>query len=272
MTETANDSTVIEMRGVTAGSMKDPALTVAEGVDWTVKAGEFWVVAGAQRSGKTDFLMMAGGLMGPVTGTYRLYGEEMPIFEDDRLAERLRLGVVFDGGQLFNRLTIAENVALPLRYHRGHDRENARAKTQALLTATNLKDLGDSRPTMLGRSLQKQAGLARALALGPEVLLLDNPLSGVGPRHGIWWLRFLNDLVSGHELMGGKPMTIIATADDLRPWNGGRQQFALLSKNRFTVLGGWPEVDRSRDNAVQYLLRDRPIEKNEKEDPLSPTK
>src|SRR5689334_19085390 len=87
----------LEMLGVAVSSMKDPDVTVAEGVDWSVAPGGFWVVAGPQRSGKSDFLMMTGGLMAPTRGTYRFFGEEMPIFEDARLADRLRLGLVFDG-------------------------------------------------------------------------------------------------------------------------------------------------------------------------------
>ena len=75
------------------------------------------MVAGLQGSGKTDFLMMTGGVMAPASGEYLLYGEKMPIFDEGRLATRLLMGLVFEGGQLFNHLTVRENVALPLRYH-----------------------------------------------------------------------------------------------------------------------------------------------------------
>src|SRR5437016_9236274 len=108
---------VIEMQEVALGSMRDQTVLVAEEINWTVVAGDYWVVAGLQGSGKSDFLMMTGGLMPPLSGTYRLFGEEMPIFEDARLKKRLRLGLAFETGQLFNQLTVAENIALPLRYH-----------------------------------------------------------------------------------------------------------------------------------------------------------
>ena len=116
----------IEMTGVAVGALRDPDTTVAEGINWTVNAGDYWVVAGLHGSGKSDFLMLTGGLMAPRQGRYRFFGEEMPIFEEARLKERLRLGLVFEGGQLFNHLTVAENVALPLRYHHNLSRSRGR--------------------------------------------------------------------------------------------------------------------------------------------------
>jgi len=97
----------IEMTGVAVGAMRDPDTLVAEGINWTVNAGDYWVVAGLHGAGKSDFLMLTGGLMPPQRGRYQFFGEAMPIFEEARLKERLRLGLVFDGGQLFHQLTVA---------------------------------------------------------------------------------------------------------------------------------------------------------------------
>lgn len=249
----------IEMQGVTIGTMKDPGLTVASNVNWTVKAGEFWVVAGALRSGKTDFFMTTGGLLPPAQGTYRFFGEEMPIFDDAQLVERLKLGLVFDGGQLFNQMTIAENVSLPMRYHHEWAGGDVEAQTSALLTAVELESLANSRPASIGRGLQQRAGLARALALRPEMLLLDNPLSGLDALHANWWLGFLDELSRGHAVMGGKPLTIVATADDLRPWRGERRQFACLANERLAVIGDWAALEKSNDDAVLNLLYERGV-------------
>ena len=188
------------MTGVAVGALRDPDTTVAEGINWTVNAGDYWVVAGLHGSGKSDFLMLTGGLMAPRQGRYRFFGEEMPIFEEARLKERLRLGLVFEGGQLFNHLTVAENVALPLRYHHNLSRSEAAAAVSELLACTELAPWAESTPGALGRSWQKRAGLARALALKPEVLLVDNPLAGLDPQHVHWWLGFLDQLSKGHRL------------------------------------------------------------------------
>lgn len=230
------------MTGVAVSAMRDPDTMVAEGINWTVKAGDYWVVAGLQGAGKSDFLMLTGSLMAPLRGRYRFFGEEMPIFEEARLKERLRLGLVFDGGQLFNHLTVAENVALPLCYRHNLSLTAGVAAVGALLECTELTLWAESRPGTLGRSWQKRAGLARALALEPEVLLVDNPLAGLDPHHVHWWLGFLDQLSQGHSLMHGRPMTLVVTTADFHPWKGHARQFAVLRNQGFLALGGWDQL------------------------------
>jgi phospholipid/cholesterol/gamma-HCH transport system ATP-binding protein len=237
----------LEMAGVSVGAMRDVKSVVVENVNWSVAPGDFWVIGGLQGAGKSDFLMMAAGLMSPIAGCYRFLGEEMPIFEDARLPLRLRLGLVFDGGQLFNHLTVSENVALPLRYHRNQIKEEADAEVRRMLEWTELAPWADSTPGAIGRNWQKRAGLARALMLRPEVLLLDNPLGGLDRRHANWWLVFLKKLSSGHECMDGKPATLIITTDNLRLWRGRARQFAVLKDKRFSVLGTWEQVEAASD-------------------------
>jgi len=248
----------LEMRGVTVGTLRDPDRLVAEGVTWTVSPGEFWVIGGLQGSGKSDLLMMTAGLMPPRAGQYRLLGQEMPIFEESRLGHRLRLGLVFDGGQLLHRLTVLENVALPLRYHQNRPREEIEGAVRELLTATDLLAWAASTPGAIPRPWQKRAGLARALTLRPEVLLLDCPLSGLDARHTNWWLNFLGALARGHPSLGGRPLTLVATSEDLRPWRGWAHRFALLQDRRFTVLGDWTSVEQNPDPAVRALLGAQP--------------
>src|SRR5689334_22174275 len=100
----------LEMRDVTVTSLKDSAKVVVEGVNWTVATGDFWAVAGLMRSGKSDLMALAAGVMRPTRGTYRLFGKELIAgFEQEQLELRLRIGLVFDGGQLLHQLTLAEN-------------------------------------------------------------------------------------------------------------------------------------------------------------------
>lgn len=244
----------IEMRGVAVNSMKDQSVTVAEDVEWSVAAGEFWVLAGPQRSGKSDLLMLTGGLMSPLHGTYHFFGEAMPIFEEKRLAERLRLGFVFDGGQLFNRMTVAENVSLPLRYHQRLVHDDAEQTVERMLALAGLAEFANSTPGSLSRNWQKRAGLARALILKPDLLLLDDPLAGLEARHAAWWLQFLDQLSRGADWLQGKRMTIVVTASDLRPWRGHANRIACLIERKLLVFGDWPELDRCRDEAVRELL------------------
>jgi ABC-type transporter Mla maintaining outer membrane lipid asymmetry ATPase subunit MlaF len=244
----------IEMRGVTVAAMRDASLTVVADVNWSVAAGEFWVVAGPERSGKSDLLMLAAGLMLPTAGCYRLFGSETKHFGEAELAERLRVGFVFQGGHLFNQLTIAENVALPLRYRKNLAAEDGAQPVAAMLELLELTPLADVTPANLAAHWRQRAALARALILQPEVLLLDNPLTGLGARHQQWWLQFLDRLAHGHEWFGGGPVTLVVTADDLRPWKNERRKFALLRDKKFLPVGGWPEVESHCDPALKELL------------------
>ena len=244
----------IEMQDVTVVSLKDPGATVLQNVNWKVAPGEFWVVAAPQHSGKSDFLMTVGSIMAPATGCYRFLGEEMPIFEEPRLQHRLKLGFVFDGGQLFGRLTVAENIALPLRYHGRLSPLEIEARVKMLLELTELAPLASNTPGNLGRSWQQRAGLARAIALQPEVLLLDSPLTGLDLPHQTWWLGFLDQLSRGHNCTGGNPITLIITADDLRPWRQHATQVACLAGKKFVPVGDWRAVEDSKIEIVGQLF------------------
>lgn len=249
-----NTDTIIDMRGVSIGAMRDVNSTIVEDVNWTVNPGDFWIIGGLQGTGKSDFLMTTGGLMAPASGSYRFLGHEMPMFDEDQLPERLRLGFVFDGGQLFNHLTVGENISLPIRYHRNLHKADTAEELQRMLDWTELAPWADSTPSAMSRNWQKRVGLARALMLRPEVLLLDNPLAGLDLRHRGWWLNVLEQLSRGHEWLGGRPMTIVLTANDLRLWRGRAKQFAVLKDKRFVILGDWAKVETAADELVTELL------------------
>jgi phospholipid/cholesterol/gamma-HCH transport system ATP-binding protein len=249
---------VIAMSGVSVSSLKDPQSVVLEGVDWTVNAGEYWVLGGMQGAGKSDLLSLAAGLTAPERGDYRLFGNEMPIFEGELLTERLRVGLVFDGGQLLHQLTVRENVALPLRYHRDLDRRAADRRVTAMLELTELLPWADMTPGALGRNIQKRAGLARALMLQPELLLLDNPLGGLDMRQAGWWLNFLEQLAAGHDWMEKRRVTLVATAEDFRPWRERASHFAVLKNKRLVPIGERELLAGHDEPLVKELLAEMP--------------
>ncbi len=241
--EPAHDSaeTLIEVQNGAVASLRHPEVIVLEQVNWTICRGDFWVVAGLQGAGKSDLLAMLAGLTNPAEGKYFFAGQEMRTdYSDEQAAERLRIGLVFDGGQLLNHLTVLENVALPLMYHRNSPQ--AGAQLDKLLDMTQLTGQAHRLPGAINRSARQRAGLARALTLQPEVLLLDNPLTGLDPREIGWWLRMCEQLLQGHEWLGGRPTTLIATADNLDPWRTRATRFAILHNRRLTVMGSRQEM------------------------------
>jgi putative ABC transport system ATP-binding protein len=243
---------VLEMVDAGVASLKDPGLEVLTGVNWSVATGDYWVVGGLHASGKSDLMALAAGIMPPMRGHYRIFGREsMDGFERDRLALRRRLSLVFDGGHLLNDLTIAENISLPLRYHQNCYLAGCAERVEALLALAELEPWADRYPARVPRNRQQRAGLARALALPPDVLLVDSPLSGLDPRDMIWWLDLLGRLSAGHPIMNHRPVTLIVTGDDLRPWRGHARQFAAISNHHFRVLNVGRGAPESEDQLWQ---------------------
>ncbi|MGA2247818.1 MAG: ATP-binding cassette domain-containing protein [Verrucomicrobiota bacterium] len=254
MSEAASQQPIVEMNGMQVVALRDPSLVVLENVNWLVRPGEFWVVAGPQHSGKSDLLLHAAGLMTPAEGVCRVFGCDTVEFGEAHLAERLRLGFVFADGKLFNQLTIAENIALPLRYHRNPpEAETARA-VAALLELLELTPYANLTPGNVAAAWRQRAALGRALALKPELLLLDNPNGGSTARHRNWLVNFLDQLWRGHAFFDQRPATIVVTADDLHVWQHPRRMFAALHEGGFSVLGAWGGADFARHQAIQELL------------------
>jgi ABC-type transporter Mla maintaining outer membrane lipid asymmetry ATPase subunit MlaF len=246
-------SPVMEMIDVAVGSLRTPDRVVLEGINWLVAQGDFWVIGGLLGAGKSDFLCVAAGIMPPMRGIHRLFGKELTGgYNQAQLEERLRLGFVFDGGQLLAHLTLAENIALPVRYHRNYTAAECQELIQPLLQYSGLDALVEYRPGEVGRHWRQRAGLARALTLQPEILLLDDPLSGQDPRHLHWWLDRLGELSAGHATTQGRPLTVVVTGTDLRLWQGVARQFGIL-KNRCLVTA---PAGLAAPEALETLHRD----------------
>ena len=143
---------VIELVNVSVGAGGRPNSATLEGINWRISAGDYWVVGGLPGSGKSDLLATLAGLYRPLSGTSKLFGRDVAeLSEDDFRAARLRIGLVFEGGgRLFNQLSVAENVALPLRYHRSQPGVEAGERVKAILDATGLNPWAES---TAGRSL-----------------------------------------------------------------------------------------------------------------------
>lgn len=247
---------VVEMEHISIASMHAPHLARIHDVQWRVRAGEFWAVAGLPGAGKSDLLLTAAGLLAPLSGEHRLFGQRIQGRPDaEQLRVRLRVGLVFsDEGRLFTHLTAAENLALPFCYHHNCEFSEARDRVDAVLRWTGLEELADRLPMQIPRNFRERVALARALVLRPELLLLDDPIRGMDPRQIRWWLRFLEGLHGGHELTGGKPLTVVVATDHLRPWVELSNRFGLIHEGRWTVANSPTELSELKEPQLQELL------------------
>lgn len=246
---------LVELVRAQVGYGDEAGSLVVTNVDWSIAAGDFWVVASLPGGGKTQVIHTAAGLLPPLAGTHRLFGRATDELSERELeAVRRGVGFVFgDGGRLFPELTVAQNIGLPLCYQRDCRWEAVADVVDELLGLVSLAAFADWLPARLNRTLRQRVALARALARRPQVLFLDNPLSGLDARQWRWWTEFVCRLAAGD---GGAPAlaAVVVATDDLRPWRDQARQFALVEDGRWRRLGGREALLHPREPLLRELL------------------
>ena len=156
--------------------------TVLNGIDLTLHRGETVAVLGQSGTGKSVFLKLIIGLQKPDAGSIRVDGKEITGLELDQLNEvRKKVGFLFQQAALYDSLTVGENVAFPLRRHAPTSATDRKSRVVALLSSVGMEKDLEKLPSQISGGMQKRVGLARALALEPDILLLDEPPAGLDP-------------------------------------------------------------------------------------------
>lgn len=252
---TSTAKPILEMDSVTVLRPDGSDGEVLDGVTWTVRDGDYWAIGGRQGAGKTELLSVAAGLSRPASGSVNLFGRDIVELEaEEWIHERLRLGFVFsDGGRVFHHLSVAQNVSLPLCYHYDSEPEDVQPEVDRVLNAVELTQFYDEYPAEISPAWRQRIGLARALAMKPDVLLLDNPTSGLDFAHSEWWLNFLGGLAKGSASSGGKRVTLVVATSSLSPWLNRATQFAFLKDKQMHVVGDRAAWDASPDPLVREM-------------------
>jgi phospholipid/cholesterol/gamma-HCH transport system ATP-binding protein len=211
---------------------------VHAGVNFSISAGTLVALIGGSGSGKSVLLREMIGLLRPDSGTVRVLGTDMWADESDQVdAVRRRIGVLFQDGALWSSLTVAQNVAAPMREHEQLPPRLVRAQVRLRLAQAGLPvSAANKLPSELSGGMRKRAALARALALEPQVLFLDEPTSGLDPITA----RAFDTMVRG--LVDDLGITVFIVTHDLDTLLGAVDRVIVLSHGRVRADGPVREV------------------------------
>lgn len=202
-------------------------------VDLRIEAGEFVALVGPSRAGKSLIVELAAGLVTPEAGRVVLLGHEWAEESVEGLSPaRLRLGTVLQQPGLLSNMTLFNNVALPLRYHRPSLSEGEREQVVMMqLARLGVASMRDRFPAELNHGEVRRGAIARAMVLDPEVLLLDDPTAGLDAET----VPVLKAYVEEQRRL--RPLTIVAALRMFSPFIEGAGRFVLLRDGRVEAEG-----------------------------------
>ena len=245
MQTAANSDAVIDIRGL---NTRFGDAVVHENVSLAVHRGEIFALVGASGCGKSTLLRETIALQQPQSGSIRVFGMEVVGLNDEgALPLRRRWGVMFERGALFSSLTVAENVGMVLHEHTRLGQRMIDEIAALKIALTGLPADTESKfPSELSGGMRKRAALARAMALDPELLLLDEPTAGLDPLSA----SGIDELV--RQLRDALGLTIMMVTHDLDLMWRAADRVAVLGERRVLGTGTMTELSGSE----QALIRE----------------
>ncbi len=234
---------------------------ILDDVSMQVCPGEIRVIMGGSGSGKSTLLRHLLGLNQPVGGEIRLLGKNInTINSAEMYALRKQIGVSFQGGALFNSMTVGENVAFPLREHTNLDDNTMRIMSRMKLEVVNLAGFEDLYPAELSGGMIKRAALARAIVMDPKLLFFDEPSAGLDPVVS----AELDDLIL--MLRDTMNISIVVVTHELDSAFKIADSITILDKGKILMTGSKEAVRATDNERVQALLNRRVSEEEQDHD------
>ncbi len=242
---------------------------VLNGVTLAVRRGETLAVLGRSGTGKSVLLRIIIGLQKPDSGSVRIHGQDIAGLNLDQLGKiRMKMGFLFQHAALYDSLTVEQNVAFPLQHHKKEMPKSERAgRVAQLLAEVGMEGSLTKMPSDISGGMQKRVGLARALALEPDILLLDEPTAGLDPISAaeiddlvlkLQQEHHMASIVVTHDLHSAKTI-----ADRLARINAGNVVIGTANPStKLEVRGGTLAVTRSSDGAQVFNATDGSVFSN----------
>jgi len=228
------------------------AQKVLNGIDLAVAKGETVAVLGRSGTGKSVLLKLLVGIQPPDAGSICIQGEEITGLETGRLNEiRKKIGFLFQQAALYDSLTIEENVAFPLSRHSKLSAGERRDRVVELLASVGLEEGLQKLPSEISGGMQKRVGLARALALDPEILLFDEPTAGLDPITA----GEIDELIL--KLQRERQISSVVVTHDIQGAKAFSNRMLFMNEGTVVAEGTFEELQDSRESFVAEFLKER---------------
>lgn len=241
---------IIEVRDLVAGYGER---VVLDGISFDVCPGEILVVLGGSGCGKTTLLHHMVGLLRPLSGTIRYWGRDIGRMDEDEMAALLhRVGISFQGGALFNSMTVGENVGLPMQEYGNMDEEMVEILVRMKLSLVGLANSGYLMPSELSGGMKKRVGFARAIAMDPEIMFFDEPSAGLDPILAAGLDELILDI---RRLLG---VTMVVVTHELESIRAVADRALMLDGGKIIFMGKVGEAEQSSNSRVRQFFDRRP--------------
>jgi phospholipid/cholesterol/gamma-HCH transport system ATP-binding protein len=228
---------------------------VLQGVDLDIKRGETITILGGSGTGKSVLLKLIAGLEKPDQGEIRIDKRDIVQLKEDELVPiRRKIGMLFQGAALFDSLSTGENVAYPIREHFRFTEGEIQRIVREKLRMVGLEGIEEKMPAELSGGMKKRVGLARAIAIDPEIILYDEPTTGLDPAN----TQRINQLIV--ELQRILKVTSIVVTHDLDSAYQVTDRLALLYRGRIAMTGTKEEFEASPVQEVQDFIAKKIVE------------
>ena len=230
---------------------------ILDDISFQARQGEIMVIMGGSGSGKSTLLRHLLGLHQPTSGSIKLLGKDITKLSADEMYDlRKNMGVAFQGGALFNSMTVGENVELPLREHTKLDENTIRIMSRMKLEVVNLAGFESLMPAELSGCMIKRAALARAIVMDPRLLFFDEPSAGLDPVVS----AELDELIL--ILRDAMNMTIVVVTHELESAFKIADRITVLDQGRILMSDTVAAVRASDNQRIQSLLNRTPRNEN----------